>query len=143
MRRRWPDHGLAAVGHRVVHGGAVYAQPYPITTELLAALRHVVPLAPNHLPSALAAIQAIAHAYPGVPQVASFDTAFHRTMPRLAQLDALPRALAEAGIIRYGFPSLSYESILWRLRAVAGAAAADGRVIIAHRSAPICNRTRT
>ncbi|HKO25126.1 MAG TPA: hypothetical protein VJY65_10380, partial [Chloroflexota bacterium] len=125
------DQDLDAVGHRVVHGGSHYSQPQLITAELIATLKQLVPLAPDHLPQAIDAIEAVGHAYPALPQVACFDTAFHRHMPTAAQMYALPRQLWDTGVVRYGFHGLSYESIMHELRAVDGAAA-DGRVIIAH-----------
>lgn len=125
------DQALDAVGHRVVHGGSRYNEPHLVTPELVAALEELVPIDPNHLPQALGAIRAVGRAYPSLPQVACFDTAFHRRMPRPAQLYALPRHVLDAGVMRYGFHGLSYEYIVGELRAVAGAEA-DGRVIIAH-----------
>jgi acetate kinase len=129
------DHGSAkrldAVGHRVVHGGSAYREPQLITPELVTTLQRLVPIDPDHLPQAIGAIQAVSRAYPAIPQVACFDTAFHRTMPHVAQMYALPRWLGEAGVMRYGFHGLSYEYILHELRAE-DRAAAEGRVIIAH-----------
>jgi acetate kinase len=121
----------AAIGHRVVHGGNRYAAPVIVAPGMLDALREVTPLAPDHLPQALAAIEAAGRAYPGVPQVACFDTAFHRRMPRVAQVYPLPRRLTDAGVRRYGFHGLSYESILEDLHRI-DPAAAGGRVLIAH-----------
>jgi acetate kinase len=130
--RAWPaEHRLAAIGHRVVHGGSAFSAPQRITPDVLAALDQLVPLAPNHMPQALAAMRATERAYPALPHVACFDTAFHRGMPRVAQLYALPATFADAGVVRYGFHGLSYEYILRELRRVDPAAAAD-RVIIAH-----------
>jgi acetate kinase len=125
------DSGLHAIGHRVVHGGPRYHAPEIITPPLVAALRELVPIDPEHLPQALAAVEAAGRAYPSVPQVACFDTAFHRTMPPVAQRYPLPSALHDAGVIRYGFHGLSYEYIMQALRAV-DPEAANGRVIIAH-----------
>jgi acetate kinase len=122
---------LDAVGHRVVHGGAHYNQPQQITSALLAELRKLVQLAPDHLPHEIKAIQAVIRAYPDLTQVACFDTAFHRHMPKLAQIIALPRHYQHEGLVRYGFHGLSYEYILQELRKEAGGEA-DGRVIIAH-----------
>jgi acetate kinase len=99
---------------------------------LLRALEEMVPLAPDHLPQELRAIQAVKQSFPDLRQVACFDTAFHRRMPRVAQVYALPRSLADEGIIRYGFHGLSYEYIMRELRDKAGARVANGRVIIAH-----------
>jgi len=131
LARRGLVADLAAVGHRVVHGGRAYREPRLVDAALVAALERLVPLAPEHLPQALAAIRAVRRAHPALPQVACFDTAFHRDLPRVAQIYALPRALTEAGVIRYGFHGLSYEYVLQALRA-ADPAAAEGRLIVAH-----------
>ncbi len=120
-----------AVGHRVVHGGSHFTAPQRITDELIATLQQLVPLDPDHLPQALAAIQATRQAYPSIPQVACFDTTFHRQMPSVAQQYALPHELWEVGVRRYGFHGLSYEYIMDALRS-ADPAAVAGRVIIAH-----------
>jgi acetate kinase len=122
---------IAAAGHRVVHGGRNCTGPARITDALLADLEALVPLAPLHQPHNLAAIRCVAAALPGLPQVACFDTSFHRTQSRLAQLFALPRALTEDGILRYGFHGLSYEFIAGTLPAHLGERA-DGSVIVAH-----------
>lgn len=128
-----PEHGeLNAVGHRVVHGGSRHTRPERITPEVMASLQELVPLAPDHLPQELRAIEAVGRAYPGLAQVACFDTAFHRTMPAVAQAFGLPRDLADEGVFRYGFHGLSYEYIVGELRKQAGPAAAEGRVIVAH-----------
>lgn len=119
---------VAAIGHRVVHGGTLYDRPVRLTAEVIAALETLVPLAPLHQPHALAAIRAAAAAAPGVPQIACFDTAFHRSQPELAQLYALPRSLTAEGVRRYGFHGLSYEYIASALPPeIAG-----GRVVVAH-----------
>src|SRR5919202_3055370 len=122
---------LAAVGQRIVHGGDRYREPQRVAPEVLADLRALVPIDPNHLPQAIAAIEAVARAYPTVPQVVCFDTAFHSRMPRVARLYALPRALAEEGVVRYGFHGLSYEYVVGELRRV-DREAADGRLVVAH-----------
>lgn len=121
----------AAIGHRVVHGGPRFQEPQLVTAALTAALQQLVPVDPDHLPQAIAAITAMTAAFPDVPQVACFDTAFHRTMPAVAQAYALPLALRDKGIRRYGFHGLSYEYILGRLREL-DPDAARGRLIIAH-----------
>jgi acetate kinase len=123
---------LDAVGHRVVHGGLKYDQPQIVNNELVADLKKIVPLAPDHLPHEIKAIRAISVAFPSLLQVACFDTAFHRSMPRLAQLYALPRHYWHEGITRYGFHGLSYEYIAQELRKEAGDDIAMGRLIIAH-----------
>jgi len=122
---------LDGVGHRVVHGGSRYREPGLITAELIAALEQLVPIDPDHLPQALDAIRVTQRAFPTTPQVACFDTAFHRHMPRVAQLYALPRAFAETGLVRFGFHGLSYEYIVEKLRGI-DPEAADGRVVVAH-----------
>ena len=122
---------LAAVGHRIVHGGDRHREPQKVTPKVVADLRALVPIDPNPLPQAIAAIEAVGRAYPAVPQVVCFDTAFHSRMPRVARLYALPSRLAEEGIIRYGFHGLSYEYVMEELRRLDREAAA-GRVVIAH-----------
>ena len=122
---------LAGVGHRVVHGGLVYTQPVRVDDAVLAALDKFVPLAPLHQPHNLAAIRAVAQGAPGLPQVACFDTAFHRSNPEIAQMFALPHALHEAGVRRYGFHGLSYEYIASVLPSV-DARAAAGRTVVLH-----------
>ena len=122
---------LVAVGHRVVHGGMRYADPVRVTPAVVDDLERLVPLAPLHQPHNLAPIRIFARREPSLPQVACFDTAFHRTMPTLAQTFALPREMSDAGVRRYGFHGLSYEFIAGRLREI-DAAAAAGRVVIAH-----------
>jgi acetate kinase len=125
------DDLLAAVGHRIVHGGDRHREPQRVTPGVVADLRALVPIDPNHLPQAIAAIEAVGRAYPAVPQVACFDTAFHSRMPRVARLYALPSRLAEEGIIRYGFHGLSCEYVMEELRRLEPEAAA-GRVVVAH-----------
>lgn len=131
LAERLPQLDISAAGHRVVHGGATFAGPIRIDDQVIDGIAALVPLAPNHQPQALAAIRAVAAQWPLLPQVACFDTAFHRTQPRLAQLFALPRALSDAGILRYGFHGLSYEYIAGVLPGIAGPMA-EGRVIVAH-----------
>ncbi|MGH1570387.1 acetate/propionate family kinase [Methylobacterium sp. P31] len=128
---RAPHLTLTAAGHRVVHGGPDFAEPVRVDEAVLAALDRLTPLAPAHQPHNLAAIRAVTWAWPGLPQVACFDTAFHRTQARLAQLFPIPRALTDAGIVRYGFHGLSYQHIAETLPRIAGARA-EGRVIVAH-----------
>ena len=123
--------GLDAVGHRIVHGGIENIQPCLVTPKLIATLRELVPLAPEHLPHAIKAIEAVCREYADLPQTACFDTAFHRQMPPKAQNYALPRELRDEGVLRYGFHGLSYEYILTELRKESPQAA-NGRVVIAH-----------
>ena len=122
---------LAAVGHRVVHGGMHHARPELVTPELMTELEALLPLAPLHQPYNLAPIRATMSANPDLPQIACFDTAFHRSIPELAQAFALPRQYHDAGVRRYGFHGLSYEYIASVLPEVAPEIA-DGRVIVAH-----------
>jgi acetate kinase len=125
-----PD-GLAAVGHRVVHGGAEHLAPEAVTPTLLAALQGLTPLDPLHMPDNLAPISAIAASRPDLRQAVCFDTAFHHTMPPVAARFGLPREISDTGVRRYGFHGLSFEYIAGRL---AGDAPdlARGRVIVAH-----------
>lgn len=126
---------LDAIGHRIVHGGERYSQPQRVTADVLAELRRLAPLAPLHLPVEIAAIETLEKRYPIVPQVACFDTAFHRTMPRVAQLYGLPRQFLDAGILRYGFHGLSYEYIVSELEREVHVThtSLDGqRIVIAH-----------
>jgi acetate kinase len=118
---------VAAVGHRVVHGGTRFTAPVKIDAATITALRDLIPLAPLHQPHNVAAIEAVAAALPDLPQVACFDTAFHATMPEVAARFALPEAFWRKGIRRYGFHGLSYEAILHRL-----GADVPQRMIIAH-----------
>jgi acetate kinase len=123
---------IAGVGHRVVHGAQQFSQPVVLNTAMVDALRGFIPLAPLHQPHNLAGIDALGAALPGVPQVACFDTAFHRSQPELAQLFALPRAITAEGVRRYGFHGLSYEYIAEALPRHIDPAQARGRVIVAH-----------
>ncbi len=123
---------IDAIGHRIVHGGCSYTEPHLTSPELLAALEELVPFAPDHLPHEIGAIKSFERSYPGVKQIACFDTAFHRTMPEVARLYALPEDVRQHGVERYGFHGLSYEYILSELEKEAGQKTANGRVIIAH-----------
>ena len=122
---------VKAVGHRIVHGGADFAGPALIDDTVFARISALQDLAPLHQPHNLAGVRAARLAFPGVPQVACFDTAFHRCQPELNQRFALPQALFDEGVRRYGFHGLSYESILLQLHAL-DPAAAMGRIVIAH-----------
>lgn len=117
----------AAVGHRIVHGGSKYNAPRLVTPELIAYLRSITNLAPLHIPAGLHGIEASIQHFPGLPQVACFDTAFHHGMPEVAQRFPLPDDLWRDGVRRYGFHGLSYEYIVEKL-----GPEARGRVIIAH-----------
>lgn len=131
LGRLFPPDAIRGVGHRVVHGGVRHSRPVIITPDIVADLDSLSALAPNHQPYNLAPIRAIMAQWPDTPQFACFDTAFHTTQPRLATLFALPRALTEAGIIRYGFHGLSYEYIAQELPRCL-VADQRRRVIVAH-----------
>ena len=121
----------SGVGHRVVHGGRDFAEPVRLDAAAIGKIAALAPLAPAHQPHNLAGIRAIAAALADVPQIACFDTAFHRTIPPHRQEMALPRRYAQAGLIRYGFHGLSYEYVASMLPSVSQAAA-NGRTIICH-----------
>ncbi|HEX5409594.1 MAG TPA: acetate/propionate family kinase [Gemmatimonadaceae bacterium] len=129
LEREGHASGIRGAGHRLVHGGSKFEEPVRLTPAIVRSLRELVPLAPLHLPRELGALEALSRLLPTVPQVACFDTAFHRSMPRVAQWFGLPRALAERGVQRYGFHGLSCEYVVDHLRR-------DGRlarrVVIAH-----------
>lgn len=122
---------LAAAGHRVVHGGARHIEPERVSPGLLDDLRALIPIDPEHLPQAIAAIEAVAKRLPNLPQIACFDTAFHNDMPAVAKMLPLPRWLEEQGVRRFGFHGLSCESIMAQVRAI-DSEAAKGRLVIAH-----------
>jgi acetate kinase len=123
---------LAAVGHRVVHGGPKYWEPQRITPEMIAELDQLSPFDPEHLPQEILLTQAFGKHFPDLPQFACFDTAFHHDLPRVAQLLPIPRRYHAKGIRRYGFHGLSCEFLIQELGRRAGAEAANGRVILAH-----------
>jgi acetate kinase len=131
LGERYGGSPVRGVGHRVVHGGAKYTGPTIVTPEVLADLRALIPLAPLHQPYNLQAIDAVAERLPNVPQVACFDTSFHRGQPAVAELVPLPKDIRDTGVQRYGFHGLSYEYIASVLPSVAPEIA-HGRVIVAH-----------
>ena len=131
LRSSRGDNRLVAVGHRVVHGGVDFSEPTRVTSELVKALEKLIPLAPLHQPHNLGPIRYVLQQMPALPQVACFDTAFHRVQPELAQAFALPREITERGVRRYGFHGLSYEYIASALPGVDSKAAA-GKVVVAH-----------
>jgi acetate kinase len=122
---------ISAVGHRVVHGGDAFVEPARISVEMIEGLRRIAPLDPEHLPGEVTLIEAFGRAIPGVPQVACFDTAFHRTMSRSARIVPIPRRYWGLGIRRYGFHGLSYAYLMEELARIAPEES-QGRVILAH-----------
>lgn len=126
-----PSRRIAAIGHRVVHGGTRYSEPAIINDDVVHELKNFVPLAPLHQPHNLAPIVTLRQLYPNLPQVACFDTAFHRTQPEVAQAYALPKKITDEGVRRYGFHGLSYEYIASVLADVEPRAA-KGRTIVMH-----------
>jgi len=123
---------IRAVGHRIVNGGADYREPQRVATPLLNALRATSAFAPEHLPTQIALIDLCRERLPDVPQIVCFDTTFHRDMPRVARIVPIPRRFEAMGVERYGFHGLSYAFLMEELARVAGAQAAQGRVILAH-----------
>jgi len=122
---------LSAIGHRVVHGGPRYREPHVITSEVMGELRRLSPYDPEHLPAEIQLIETLGRRFPTIPQVACFDTAFHRDLPRVARLLPIPRRYEAAGIRRYGFHGLSYAYLMGELTRVAPHEA-QGLVILAH-----------
>ena len=122
---------LVAIGHRVVHGGHRYSEPQRLTPDIMDELCRLSPYDPEHLPAEIELIEALGRRYPSLPQIACFDTAFHRDMPRVARLLPIPRRYDEAGVRRYGFHGLSYAYLMTELRRVAPHEA-NGRIILAH-----------
>jgi acetate kinase len=127
------EHGsLTAVGHRVVHGGPKYSEPQRITREIMEELHDLEPFDPEHLPEEILLAEAFHRRFPDLLQVACFDTAFHRDMPRVARILPIPRRYDAKGIQRYGFHGLSYSFLMKELGCLAGPKAVLGRVILAH-----------
>jgi acetate kinase len=123
---------LAAVGHRVVHGGPKYNDPQRITAEMVEELHQLKPFDPEHLPEEILLTEAFFRRFPNLVQVACFDTAFHHDLPRVAQMLPVPRRYEAQGVRRYGFHGLSYSFLMEELARQAGPQAAQGRVILAH-----------
>ncbi len=131
LNQTLPGRQISVVGHRVVHGGLMYATPVLLDDPTIAELHRLIPLAPLHQPHNLAGVQATRAAFPGAPQVACFDTAFHRDHPWVNDVFALPREYYDKGVRRYGFHGLSYEFISGELATFAPRIR-DGRVLVAH-----------
>ena len=131
LRGAFPDTRAIAIGHRIVHGGVFHDRPVMLDAPMLDELRALSPFAPLHQPHNLDGVRAAMEAYPGVPQIACFDTAFHRNQPFVNDTFALPRRFYDRGVRRYGFHGLSYEYVSGELARIAPTLAA-GRVVIAH-----------
>ena len=123
---------LGAIGHRIVHGGPCYWEPQPLTVALRQELHKLESFDPEHLPLELLMVDALQQKFPNVPQVACFDTAFHHAMPRVARIVPIPRRYEALGVRRYGFHGLSCAFLMGELARLAGAPAAQGRVVLAH-----------
>src|SRR5271169_923673 len=132
MEKRIERGSIAAVSHRVVHGGPKHWEPVRVTEEVLADLRQISPFDPEHLPEEILLIEAFQRHLSEVPQVACFDTAFHHDLPRVARLLPLPRRYESAGLRRYGFHGLSCTYVMEELARLAGREPAAGRVVICH-----------
>lgn len=132
LLKRLGDVTIVAAGHRVVHGGHAFDRSTLVNPEVIGDILELSPLAPAHQPHNLAGIAALGQIWPKIPQAVCFDTAFHQTQPRLAQIYALPRALTDDGVLRYGFHGLSYDYIASQLPHHLEADAAEGRVIVLH-----------
>lgn len=131
LEERGLSDGIHAISHRIVHGGSKYSAPQLITPEMMRELREIASIDPDHLPQAISVIEFAGRQFPRLPHVACFDTAFHRTMPRVAQLCPLPKRYFDEGVLRYGFHGISYEYVMSELRLLEGERAA-GRVVVAH-----------
>ncbi len=123
---------LTAIGHRVVHGGPDYCEPQRVTSEMLAELRRLTAFDPEHLPEEIGLIEAFQRRFPELPQIACFDTEFHRDLPRVARLLPIPRRYEAMGVRRYGFHGLSYAFLMKELARLGDPAASAGRVILVH-----------
>lgn len=132
IEQRSGHEALAAVGHRVVHGGPKYSEPQLITAAVVEELRRLSPFDPRHLPEEILLTEAFHRRFPSLPQVACFDTAFHHDLPRVARMLAIPRRYEALGVRRYGFHGLSYTFLMGELARLSGPDAAKGRIILAH-----------
>jgi acetate kinase len=132
LRNQYMGKNLDAIGHRVVHGGPELREHQLLTAELMKVLNRLSPFIPNHLPHEIKGIEAAKLFYPDAKEIICFDTAFHRAMPDVAKMYALPRQFWNQGIIRYGFHGLSYEYIMQELKKETGNSESQGKLIIAH-----------
>ncbi len=131
LREHVPCETLAAVGHRIVHGGPKYFAPQQLSAVVIEELRGLTAFDPEHLPLELLLVEEISRLFPNVPQVACFDTAFHHDMPRVARLLPIPRRYEAQGVRRYGFHGLSYAYLMQKLARL-DEKCASGRVVLAH-----------
>ncbi|MGD0464694.1 MAG: acetate/propionate family kinase [Tepidisphaeraceae bacterium] len=132
LRQRLGTSAIGAIGHRIVHGGVHLLDNQLVTAELIAELRRNQPLDLAHLPREIALVEGFRQAFPAIPQIACFDTAFHRNLPLVAQLLPIPRRYHDAGVRRFGFHGLSYTYLMSQLTTLAGPEVANGRIILAH-----------
>lgn len=132
LHERLGSDPIAGIGHRIVHGGIHLLETQLITPELISELKRTQPLDLAHLPREISLIEFFRESFPGIPQVACFDTTFHRDMPTVAKILPIPRHYYEAGVRRFGFHGLSYTYLMHRLRELAGEQAAKGKIILAH-----------
>jgi acetate kinase len=132
IQKRAAGGALTAIGHRIVHGGPKFSEPRRITPETVKELHQLDSFDPEHMPEEILLVEMFFRRFPKIPQVACFDTAFHRNMPRVARILPIPRRYETGGARRYGFHGLSYAFLMDELTRTAGAQAAKGRVIIAH-----------
>jgi acetate kinase len=132
LRQHFGLDKIAAIGHRIVRGGRKYLDHGRITPEMMTEMRRVSDIDPDHMPGELALVNAFTAQCPSIPQMACFDTAFHRDLPQVAKLLPIPRKYIDRGVRRYGFHGLSYSYLMEELTRLAGPEAAQGRVILAH-----------
>ena len=132
LERRVGFANVAGIGHRVVHGGLKLNEAQPITPQLIEELHRISPYDPEHMPSSIQLMEVFHQRHPRLPQVACFDTAFHRDMPRVAKLLSIPRRFDAKGVQRFGFHGLSYTFLMEELKRVAGPNTVRGRLILAH-----------
>ena len=132
LQKQHDEEIISAVGHRIVHGGPKYSEAQKITPEMVAELHRISSFDPQHLPDELKLIEAFQNRFPNLLHIACFDTAFHHTMPRVAQIMPIPRRYEAQGVRRFGFHGLSYAFLMEELVRLAGPEAARGRVILAH-----------
>jgi acetate kinase len=132
LQRNFGFDSILGIGHRVVHGGPKFTTPQRLTRDLVHELNRLSPYDPEHLPSSLELMGLFHKHHPYVPQVACFDTAFHRQMPRVAKILPIPRRFDKRGVQRFGFHGLSYEYLMEELQRIGGIKLANGRIILAH-----------